>query len=102
VNGTAAALVVIGASAALATALALMCDARRRARHLHAENKRLTGRLVTFTRVLAPLPDALRAGRNPEIPHTGLVALALLVEQEGPEGDVIAGLEVLLRETPDL
>ncbi|MET7335895.1 hypothetical protein [Nonomuraea sp. NPDC005650] len=95
------ALLVTGAALTLVVLLALLCDARRHARHEHGENLRLRARLATFTRILAPLPEAVRADRAAVIPPHDLVVLALLIEQEGPDGDEIAGLERLLHQPPD-
>ncbi|MFG1976959.1 hypothetical protein ACGFJC_47170 [Nonomuraea fuscirosea] len=100
VTGQWPALLVTAAAVTLSVLLALWCDARRHARRERAENARLRARLATYTRILAPLPDAVRAGRAAVIPPHELTALALLVEQEGPDGDDIAALELLLHRPP--
>ncbi|MGW0485794.1 hypothetical protein [Nonomuraea sp. NPDC003214] len=101
-SGAGPALAVIAGSGLVIVALAMMCDARRQARALRRENTRLQNRLRTYTRILAPLPAALRDKRKLDaIPHHDLVVLSLLVEKEGPDGDELAALEALLHETPD-
>ncbi|MCK2222075.1 hypothetical protein MF672_050965 (plasmid) [Actinomadura sp. ATCC 31491] len=94
------ALLTIAVAAGLSVLLALWCDARRHVERERAENLRLRARLATITGILAPLPDAVRAGRAAVIPPNDLAVLALLVEQEGPDGDEIAALEVLLHRPP--
>lgn len=98
VTGQAPALLVTGAALALTMLLALLCDARRQVRRERAENNRLRARLATFTRILAPLPDAVRSRRAVVIPPHDLTVLALLIEQEGRDGDEIAALELLLHQ----
>ncbi|MFD9948752.1 hypothetical protein ACFWYW_47125 [Nonomuraea sp. NPDC059023] len=97
---TGAALLVIAVNVVLIAAIAVACDARRHAAALRRENRRLAARLATFTRVLEPLPAMLRGEPGAEIPAEQLAVLALLVEQEGPEGDRLAMLEVAFHQSP--
>lgn len=94
------ALLVACAALTLSAFLASLCRARRCLRDARAECARLRARLATYTRILGPLPGAIRTGRAVVIPPPDLAVLALLIEQDGPEGDEIAALERLLHEQP--
>ncbi|MFI9845064.1 hypothetical protein ACIHFD_49155 [Nonomuraea sp. NPDC051941] len=93
IGGSVPTLYVIGVNVALIVVLAMLCDARRNVRNLRRETKRLQARLETYHRILAPLPDAVRADQALRIPPADMAVLALLIEQAGPDGDELAALE---------
>ncbi|MBG0818258.1 hypothetical protein [Planomonospora sp. ID82291] len=82
-------------------ALAFLVGAKVGRAHSAREVARLKARLGTFARVLAPLPQALRAGRGGAfIARQDLAVLALLVEHEGPDGEQLVALEEVFRNSP--
>ncbi|MBG0819028.1 hypothetical protein [Planomonospora sp. ID82291] len=68
---------------------------------LAGERERLARRLETITTLLQPFAAAMRAGRRDfSMPSRDLAVLALLVDEPGEGGDVLADLEEMFHDSP--